>query len=235
VIRRKRANAPTLGPTRIIGSPGVQLVTWAQNSFYVGQSVNVAYTGTETKVGDLLIAYASSEGGTRTWNARTCSGLTIINKWAHPINTSGWVFVDYAWIPDDGVSRTFSVPSMSGNASGICYVVILRGVDPNTPFDVNPSYEDQASSSTPTFAGITTLTNKAWAFFSVRSSDDNSWTAPSGPTVIDSRNPTSAPLGVITTYEEREVGATGTRQFTETALGPDASQALKFAIRALAA
>ena len=128
-------------------------------STYNGNSSTITTpTPSSVVTNDLIIvaAYANEGATQREVYAPTAAGLTFTNLWTHPTNASsnGLKRVDWALSPDNtarAVQYT-CVPNYTWSAQ----IIIVRGVDTTTPFEVQTAWTTPTSTTTPAFNGITT-------------------------------------------------------------------------------
>lgn len=115
-------------------------------------------------------------------------------------------------------------------------MIVFRGVDPTNPIDVAYQWEETASSNTQTAPSLTTVTNGAVVVHFLCTSDDNTfsldtagWNAFNPLYVRNLSGNDQATAGAYKVIAT--AGASGTCQFTLTALGPEVGQIHSIALK----
>lgn len=202
-------NTANVGPTAVIVPPG---------SMVAGQLVTVfvCYRGT---TGTLSV----SNAGGQSW-----TNATQVDSGNFRIQLFKCIF-DGTWDANPSFTITTGTNAILG------YMMVWDGADETTPYDVDFTNGGTSTASTFSVPAVTTTTDGAVAVVMRISQDNNSygtfttgWSSPASQHRVTS----TTGLGFTWAYKTlATAGSSGDYASTQSALGPDTSIALSFAIK----
>ena len=230
MIRRKRPNI-ALGASRMYGLSGIRLSDYKYVFSGFGFATATTPTLTMLTAGDLLLVHFQQRSNTpRNVNLPTSTGMTfntISNTGAFNDRPYLW----YGWVPDS-TPRDVTVTLSGGTGNYLVCALVYRPIDATTPLDVVATPGTYTASLTPSIPGITTTTDRAWAFCAISSSDNNNINVTSSGWTRDFYHEINGNSCAAVAHKEFPVaGPTGAIDWQQDISGPDNGEYVNFALR----